>query len=334
MSAGKPRSDPSSIRCAMRSLTASMQRHIAWIATGGTIAGAGTGTVYAAGTYDAETLLARLGLVPPLPLRPSEPYRIDSKDATPAHWRQLRDALQMALAAPDCAGAVISHGTDTLEETAAVLALTLPAPVPVVLTGAMHPADDPHADGPANLVAAFDLIARNALPAGVWLAFAGRVFAALGVRKVHTTALAAFADPTLDGEKAKILSAMAPPLLPFPDPWPEVALLPCTAWDDPNTLSAARARGAAAAVLLAPGNGSLPDVWHKAIRDAVHAGLCVVRASRCGWGAVTPHPLDEALGTVPAGKLSAAQARVAAAIVIAATNDPSRRRTLWQHVLS
>lgn len=322
--------------------------HLVWIATGGTIAGAGVGHTYTAGAIAAETLAARWRVTSSLPVRVRTPYQIDSKEATPETWQQLHKAVTAALATPGCCGILVTHGTDTLEESAALLALTLAPSIPVVLTGAMRPADDPESDGEANFRAALAIAADRATPPGVWVAFAGKIFPALGVRKTHTCARDAFAavEPlAASNAHAPLLPAFPssphpadrlrsePGLpLPFPAVWPTVPLLSCTAWDEaalPTTTAPA-----AAFVLLSPGNGSIPSRWHAAIRAATASGTPVIRASRCGFGPVLPHPIDDELGTWPAGVLSAAQARVAAALLTNATAAPEARQTLWRAIAS
>jgi len=309
------------------------ERYLAWIATGGTIAGSGTGHTYTAGALPAELLCTRWGLNSPLPLRLITPYQIDSKEATPHHWRRLRDAVAAAIADPACAAVVITHGTDTLEESAALLALTLAPDRPIVLTGAMRPADDPASDGPANWHLASTVALDPTTPPGVYVAFVGALYPALGVRKIATTETAAFAAVAAgrDNLSQPFVPTSAEPArapLPWPDPWPHVALLPCTALDDPAALTTAVAQGSRGAVLLCPGHGSLPRRWEAPVVDATAQGVAVVRASRCPLGPVLPHPIDASLGTWPAGRLSAAQARVALALVTA-TADP---RTLWYQI--
>lgn len=305
-----------------------------WLATGGTVAAAGRGIAYHAGALSPESLLEAI----PEAGRYAEiefaaPYAIDSKDATPQHWLRLHTAITEALARPEFAGLVVSHGTDTLEETATLLALTLAPTKPVVLTGAMRPPSEAGADGPRNLLHAIRLAADPDTPPGVFLVFGEEVFPALGLRKAHTLALQPFAaEPR--GALGTTFPWLLPPIeerpspLPIPPSWPRVALLAATALDAPEALRQAQETGAAAAVLLLPGHGSVPERWEAAIADATASGLLVVRASRCGQGPVLPHPVDERLGTLPAGILSAPAARVAAALL--ASFAAQERQTLWR----
>ena len=137
------------------------------LATGGTIAGetcpGGDLTRYRAGVRPVSALLTA---VPELgafaTLDAEQILSLDSKDMTPDDWLCMLSAARQALADPAIDGLVLLHGTDTLEESAYFLHLALPTGKPVVLTGAMRPADHPRPDGPANLLAAVKLVGQQA----------------------------------------------------------------------------------------------------------------------------------------------------------------------------
>ena len=126
------------------------------LATGGTIAGEADPDArpgrYRAGVRPVEALLAAVpGLDALGPLTARQILALDSKDMTPSDWLTLLAATRAALDEPACAGVVILHGTDTLEESAFYLHLTMNSSKPVVLTGAMRPATSLSADGPINI---------------------------------------------------------------------------------------------------------------------------------------------------------------------------------------
>ena len=284
------------------------------LATGGTIAGeadpdARTGR-YRAGVRPVEALLAAVpGLDAISPLTARQILALDSKDMTPADWLTLLAATRAALAEPACEGVVVLHGTDTLEETAWFLHLTLPAGKPVVLTGAMRPADHPAADGPANLLAAARLAASpEACGKGVLVVMNGQTFGARGVVKARSTGLDAFESPEPwqaarpDGRFAGLeLSAL-----------PRADILPGYAGAPADLIDASVAAGARGLVLALAGNGSVPKAWLPALRAARRQGVAIVRGSRA-LGCVAPdaNADDTGEGWLTAGDLPPPKARIA-----------------------
>ena len=189
----------------MPSSTASSSPSLLIIGTGGTIAGvaasAGNTAGYQAGALPIGQILDSVpglsGLVPEGRLATEQVFSIPSEQMSGAHWLQLAGRLRAWLGgdkAPDAI--VITHGTDTLEETAFFLSLVLPATRPVLLTGAMRPASALSADGPGNLYDAcrFALAARQAGIGGVFVSFGGRVLRADAVYKQHANRTDAFAQ--------------------------------------------------------------------------------------------------------------------------------------------
>ena len=189
----------------MPSSTASSSPSLLIIGTGGTIAGvaasAGNTAGYQAGALPIGQILDSVpglsGLVPEGRLATEQVFSIPSEQMSGAHWLQLAGRLRAWLGgdkAPDAI--VITHGTDTLEETAFFLSLVLPPTRPVLLTGAMRPASALSADGPGNLYDAcrFALAARQAGIGGVFVSFGGRVLRADAVYKQHANRTDAFAQ--------------------------------------------------------------------------------------------------------------------------------------------
>ncbi len=307
---------------------------IALIATGGTIAGTaaapGARSHYQSGVLDVGALLnEQAWLADIAEIVPEQPFSKDSSDITPADWLTLARRVRALDARPEVAGIVIAHGTDTLEETALFLQLTTGSAKPVVITGAMRPANAPSADGPANLYDACRVaVAPESTGRGVLVVFDGRIMAAAPLRKADTHALGAFV-PQCGGLLGSIepeLRYYAPPT-PRPvallDPaqvesLPTVEVLHVAAGSSPALLDMAVAQGVRGVVLALPGAGTVPASWHDAVRRAVVAGVQVIRASRCGSGEVGQAAADLALGTQAAGALGPAQARVALLVTLAA----------------
>ena len=311
---------------------------LALIATGGTIAGAAASatdtTGYTAGALGADALLAAVPqLAGVAEIRAEQLFNLDSKDMGPAHWLALGRRARALLDDPAIDGIVVTHGTDTLEETAAFLDLTLASAKPVVLTAAMRPATALSADGPMNLYSAACVAAQpDSAGRGVLVSFGDAIFPALGVRKCHTHRLDAFAGGSAGAiGRSDPLRYFAPPPLrkrgpvPLPpdlDELPRVDVLHVGAGTPPGLIDLMIADGARGLVLALPGNGSLPAAWDTAVAGAVARGIPVVRASRVGMGPVARKALDERLDTRPAGELPASQARVALMLALAA-GDPA-----------
>ena len=167
------------------------------LGTGGTIAGAGaqaTGAAYRPGGLALNALigdLAALGLGAALEGR--EIARIGSQDMGFAEWQALHAACSAAMDDPAVSGVIITHGTDTAEETAFLLDLTLPTTKPVVLVGAMRPADAVGTDGMRNFANAVRVASDSqAAGRGVMLVMGDAVLAARDARKAATSSIDAF----------------------------------------------------------------------------------------------------------------------------------------------
>jgi L-asparaginase len=310
------------------------------LATGGTIAG--TETSAATGAYRSATLgidallrgvqtdaLLR-GVHPQALLRGVEPTnagaasalaprvnieavqlaQIDSKDMTHAVWRALAQACVHHAARPEVQGIVITHGTDTMEETAYFLHRVLAATKPVVLTGAMRPATAQAPDGPNNLRQALRL-AQLPDARGVVVLMAGEVHAADAVQKVHPTQLQAFASGECGGlarfvndevqawqGAGDVLWPASPKpksmSLPPADRWPKVVLWPSHAGMDAAVtaalMDAAVAAGVQGIVVAATGNGTVHHVLHDALLTAQARGVALGVATRCAWAGSTGEP--------------------------------------------
>jgi L-asparaginase len=230
-------------------------------------------------------------------------------------------------------GVVITHGTDTMEETAYLLARTLEPEVPVALTGAMHTSSDFFWDGPRNLTDAARIAADpGSRGRGAMIVFAGKVYAGHQASKMEATALDAFGAPhcfpigRVDGETVQ-WSYTAPSLPGRIEPrglTARVALIPMTVGDQGTMLDLARPVHDGV-VVEAFGSGNLPPGAVPAIRRWIEEKKPVVLASRCARGAVLPVYAFEGGGAglvrdgvIPAGPRTPAQARLELVLALSA----------------
>ena len=303
------------------------------LGTGGTIAGraasADDNIGYTAAEVGVSQLLAGIDAPAGVTLAAEQVSQVDSKDMSFDIWRRLAERCAAWLAEPDVAGVVVTHGTDTLEETAFFLQSVLAPAKPVVLTCAMRPATALAPDGPQNLR---DAIGVAATPGarGVVAVCAGTIHAAADVQKVHTYRLDAFdsgdAGPLGYVEEGEVRRLREWPMadasarqgfermLAAPN-WPRVEILTSHA-DARGTivdaLLQARRQGDAepmeGLVLAATGNGTLHQSLEEAALRAQAEGVAVLRATRCLQGRILPRP-NERLRD--AGALTPVKARIA-----------------------
>ena len=293
------------------------------LATGGTIAGTAASsadtTGYRAGALGVDALIAAVPALSGRRLESESVAAIDSKDMDIATWQRLAGRVAHHVARPEVAGVVVTHGTDTLEETAYFLHRVLAPSKPVMLTAAMRPASALSPDGPANL---FDAVTLAGTPGarGVGVVFAGAVRGAIGLRKVHTLQTTAFADsdcgPIARLEGGALRTFRAWPagdalglarIAAAPAAWPRVEIVFNHAGADGAIVDAAVAAGARGLVVAGTGHGTTSARLEAALARARAAGVRVARASRCAFGPVLPR---DAADTEAAGELSAVQARV------------------------
>ena len=317
----------------MDPISLNRERRVIVLGTGGTIAGragaASDNIGYTAGEVGVADLLHGIDAPRGIGLEAEQVSQVDSKDMGVAIWRTLAQRCAHWLAEPDVAGIVITHGTDTLEETAFFLQSVLAPSKPVVLTCAMRPASALAPDGPQNLRDAI-VVAATPQACGVVAVCAGTVHGALEVRKVHTYRLDAF-DSGDAGPLAYVEEGTVRQLRCWPaaDPaartvfdrmagaatWPRVEILASHAEARGTLVDALleeRRRGAVepvqGIVLAATGNGTLHHALEAAALRAQAEGVAVVRATRCAEGRILPRP-DQRLRD--AGALSPVKARIA-----------------------
>ena len=302
------------------------------LGTGGTIAGTAASSSDDSGYTAAQLSVAQLLTTVPelvgVPIEAEQVAQIDSKDMSHAVWQLLAQRVAHHLAREEVAGIVITHGTDTLEETGYFLQRVLAPAKPVVLTGAMRPATSAQADGPRNLLDAV-AVARQAADAGlsgVLVVLHGTVHGARQVRKAHPARLDAFcsgeAGPLGWVESGRLRRANAPaPHTVTEAAAPLLVALHVDAADWPRVEIVCSHAGASGAVVhalcdsggidglivAATGNGTLHHDLEAALLAAQAQGVAVLCSARCGDGRVT----SAVHGSLPgAGDLSPVKARI------------------------
>ncbi len=296
------------------------------LGTGGTISGkagsARDNVGYSAGLVGVADLVEGVpGLealvAAGLRLEAEQVAQIDSKDMSHAVWRRVAERAAFHLSRDEVDGIVVTHGTDTLEETAYLLQRVLAPHKPVVLTAAMRPASSSEADGPNNLRQAIDL-ASLAGARGVLAVVAGMVWSGLEVRKVHPYRTDAFGAGDA-GALGYVEEGRLRQLRDWPtgeplglavlaaEVWPEVQIVVSHGGADGRLVDLLLDAGVQGIVVACTGNGTIHDDLRASLMRASQHGVAVLRALRHGAGVILPGTAE----TLPsAGGLTPAQARV------------------------
>lgn len=272
------------------------------LGTGGTIAGAADDASdnvgYRAGSLGVERLVQALPALAHVPLECEQVAQLDSKDMRLEVWATLARRCEAQLARPEVAGVVVTHGTDTLEETAWLLQRVLAPRKPVVLAAAMRPATSAQADGPQNLLDAI-AVARVPGARGVVAVLAGQVHGAREVRKRHPYRADAFDSG--DAGRLGVVEegvptmfrdwpagdALGSALLPAREAdWPWVEIVSSHAGADGRAVRALVEAGVRGLVVACTGNGTLHEALEPALAEAATRGVVVRRATRCGDGRI------------------------------------------------
>ncbi len=304
---------------------------IAVLATGGTISSRSgpSGSVAA----DSAAMLVDHADAGGVHVESHDVLCLNSYNSTMSDLAAITREIAAHLARPDVDGVVVTHGTDTTEESAYLADLVHGDPRPVVFTGAQRGADHPYADGPGNLADAIAVAASpEARGKGVLVSFAGSIHAARGVQKAHTIALDAFSGRS-DGPVGTVVAGtvrfdatpIRQPPLPAPSDAfgsvnvPAVLTYPgCGA----GQVAACVAGGAQGLVIVGTGAGNPNADIVDVIRDATARGVLVALGTRVGSGPVVPiyggGGARDAVGAgaVALGGLPASQARMLIALLL------------------
>ena len=320
------------------------------VATGGTIAMRQDPNQE--GAAPAVTGADLIAAMPDLPqraqIRVEEFSNIPSEHMTPSVWLRLAARLNEIdqAARPDGVdGIVVTHGTDTMEETAFFLDLTVPGDHAIVLTGAQRPASAPDADGPFNLRDAIQVaICPDSRGRGMLIVMHGEIHTAREALKMDTEDLNAFGSHSgtdlgrVEDEQVTFTRDVpARMILPLPERLPRVDIIPMYAGADDAALRAALDRGASGLVIAAVGAGNVNHALFDGITTALRQGVAVVIATRVPHGLVRPLyaytgggvSLRRA-GAIMAGDLTPQKARVLLMLALAAGHTGAALRETFE----
>ena len=302
------------------------------IATGGTIASRpGDDQLTGSALIEAVPQLAGVAQV-----EVEEFSRIGSSGMTPNHWLLLAKRINELLdAEPDISGVVVTHGTDTMEETAYFLHLTIKDLRPVVLTGSMRSATAVSADGPANLLTAVRVAAdTNAGGRGVLVVLNDEIHSARDVRKTDNNRTDTFVSAEwgalgvvdLDGVTFRrsgetLHTVQALPSVAGVETLPTVPIVADFVGNDANVLQNWIEQGVAGIVVQGFGGGRTSPEMRRAISEIARAGTLVVLASRVLEGRVIGSGQQAQAGVVAAGDLPSHKARVLLMLALLHSRD-------------
>lgn len=317
-----------------------IMKHIVIAATGGTIAGTGNlgkAAVYEAGKISIDEVVESIPMINDIAkLSEVQLFNVDSNEMDEYKWTVLANTLNGILKRKDVDGVVVTHGTDTLDETAYFLNLTLHTDKPVVITGAMRPATATSADGPVNLFQAVSLAScEEARGHGVMAVFSSTIYAAREIQKVHNFKVDAFGQRELGclgymrdevpymyatsfkkHTKNSVFSNNEITILP------KVGIAYYYAGADASILKY-MSETHDGIVIAGSGSGNYSQSWKDMINKLYHEkGTLFVRSSRVNQGIVFESSIfDPQAICVPANTLSAQKARVLLMLALTRTRD-------------
>jgi L-asparaginase len=312
------------------------------LATGGTIAGAqasATDYGYKSGAYDVNSLLSAVPNLDKLAAISGEQVAsIGSQDMNDAVWLKLAKRVNESLASPDVDGVLITHGTDTLEETSYFLTLVVKSDKPVVMVGSMRPATAISADGPGNIYNGVAVAADpRAKGKGTLVSLNDEFHYARNVIKTDTTSVQTFKSvnrgPAGLVHTGKILwfepmDKKVGKATPFSvdglDKLPRVDVIYAHANMSADLIDAAVRNGAQGIVIAGVGDGNMTTPALEMLEKLAKTGIVVVRSTRLPEGVVLRNNEvdDDKMGFVASGELNPAKSRVLLQLALTKTKDP------------
>lgn len=323
---------------------------IVLLATGGTIAGVQPKEGepgYKSGEVSVDQLIEAVPKIKEIAdLTGEQVANIGSQTMTNDVWVKLAQRANEVLKG-DAAGVVITHGTDTMEETGYFLNLVVKSEKPVVLVGSMRPATAISADGPANLYEAVALAADpEAKGRGPMIVINDEIHYAREAQKINTTKLEAFKSPNA-GPAGIFIGNKAHFLLPNDEPHttkspfsvdgvkaenlPRVEVVYSYANFGRDTIDFLVQKGVKGIVLAGVGDGNTTDEALKGLADAAKKGVAVVRSTRTGSGIVARNMEveDDKLGLIASNELNPQKARVLLMLALTQTKDPKKLQEIF-----
>jgi len=319
------------------------------IATGGTIAGEAATSAqsgYTSGQVGVDALIKAVPTLGKIARVSGEQIsNVGSQDMSDEIWLKMVKRINQLAASPDVDGIAITHGTDTMEETAYFLHLTVKTSKPVVLTGSMRPSTALSADGPLNIYNAVAVAGdKQAVGRGVLVSVNDQIHSAHDMTKMHTTATDTFMSPYrgLIGATAYGVSQYyrtpfrkytvdTPFNVDSATSLPRVDILFIYEDMPGDLVDAAVKLGAKGIVAAGVGNGNMPKAVMDALGRAVKAGVVVVRASRVPLGFVGRNVEvdDDTMNFVASEELNPAKSRVLLRLSLMKTSNPKEIQTIF-----
>jgi len=314
------------------------------VATGGTIAGSAESTTAAGYQSGGVAVDVLIDAVPQMKkfgdVRGVQVSSLGSQDMNDELWVTLATEVNRLLAAADVDGVAITHGTDTMEETAYFLNLVVKSDKPVVLTGSMRPSTSLGADGPLNIYNAVGVASDpRAKGRGVLVVANDDIHDARAMTKRHTSDVQTFVSPEVglvgvclfdDREFMRSPAHAHTTATPFTvvtgQALPRVDVIYAHAGMCPDVIDGAVANGAKGLIIAGVGGGNMTTPALDAVKRAIGKGVVVVRSTRVGEGMVRRNIEvdDDTVGTVASKELNPAKARVLLKLALTQTSDANR----------